>query len=170
MNKSVVTLLSIIIGIPLLAVAFPDLGRSEPAFHDIPKEYVTFPTDSKFNFDNMKVNYPYFYQYRLDIKYLISCIANGKNKIMEDTTPFEDILAKATPIYDNKNIHYLGQTNTGQYVYQTNVHLHLSIYVSYPISYFDTKKEYILDLGESTLFTKISPEEYKIIAPQLEMQ
>ncbi len=172
MNKSVVTLLLIIIGIPLLAVAFPNFGRESPTYYDIPKEYVAFPADSKFNFGNLNINYSYFFrEYKLDIERLVPPLSRGEMALVEDThTAFEKMSAKATPVYDKKNIRYLGYSTNGQHVYETHIYLHVSVYVSYPISFLNKKNKYLIDLGTSKLFTDIPPEEYKTIAPQLEME
>lgn len=168
MNNKLIALL-FILSLPVLVLAFPSLGRKSPTYYAIPGNYVAFPADTKFNFEKHQINYPHFYQYGLDMRWFVLSLSQGGDEILEGSTALARTSAMGTLVYDKKNIHYLGVTASGQHVYQTPTYLHLSVYVSYQLSYFDEKKESFMDLGNSKIYTTIPPETYKTIAPNLEI-
>jgi hypothetical protein len=104
------------------------------------------------------------------MKWFVASLSQGGNEKIEGSTALSRTSATGTLVYDKRNISYLGLSNNEKHVYQTHTYLHVSVYVSYQISYFDEKKEYFMDLGTNKIFTNLSPEGYKIIAPSLEIE
>lgn len=142
--------------------------RKAATHYSVPKEYTTFANDAKFNFKKINVNYPYFItHYGLNLRRIIAESSYEGEKLVEGSNLFANISVLTTPVHFENELTYLGENRKKQHVYTTHVYLHVSIYESYKFSFLDVSKEYILDLGESEIFTTVSPETYKERVPNL---
>ncbi|WP_291726311.1 hypothetical protein [Bernardetia sp.] len=143
-------------------IAYLGSKRKAPTHYTVPKEYITFTDDAKFNFNKINVNYPYFIRkYGLNLRRIISESSYEGEKLVEGNNLFENISVRTTPIHFPNELVYLGKNANKKHVYKTHVYLHLSMYVGYKFPILDKRKEYILDLGESEVFTTLPPKAYE---------
>jgi hypothetical protein len=156
----------------VLIIFFPNILRKSPSFYHVPNEYQSFPSDANFEFEKIsKIDIDYFSKkYDIDMKALLMSISKGKSGIVETENFFKHTTVVAVSVFDTKNIEDVKYVNhiNDIYIYQTYIYLHVSVYVSYPFSFFDKKEEYLLKIGKSKIFTKISPREYKAVIPHLD--